>query len=132
MGSIPIPTTIISCSVVVARNALNVVILVRVQTGEPMKRIIILLNKPAGRKYYACDGSGCCKCPIRFKCFTSATIENVEVDWSKIKTTKSPTRFLESVTGSRIYVRGSKKYRKIWDELKLSEGAIAQLAEVTG
>jgi len=69
---------------------------------------------------YACDGSGCVGCPIRFKCFTSSNDENVEVDWSQIRTSKSPTEFLEGVTGSRVYVRGSKKFRQIWNELKLN------------
>lgn len=85
-----------------------------------MKKIIMLLNKPSGRTLYACDGSGCSGCPIRFKCFTSSLVENVEIDWLQIKTKKSPTRFLQNVTGSKIYVRGSKRYIKIVQELKVN------------
>lgn len=84
-----------------------------------MKKIIILLNKPNGRTMYACDGSGCAGCPIRFKCFTSSNDENVEVDWSQINTRgRSPTRYLQDVTGSRIYVRGSKRFQKVVSDLR--------------
>ena len=62
---------------------------------------------------FVCDGSGCDVCAIRFKCFTASRIEIVEVDWSKIKTYKSPSRFLAGVTGSKIYVKGSKRHKLI-------------------
>ena len=78
-----------------------------------MNRFIKLLNKPSGNSMFVCDGSGCDKCGIRFKCFTASRIEIVEVDWSKIKTSKSPSRFLASATGSKIYVKGSKRHKQI-------------------
>ena len=78
-----------------------------------MNRFIKLINKPQGNNFYVCDGSGCDVCAIRYKCFTANKIEIVEVDWSMIKTNKSPARFLASVTGSKIYVQGSKRHKQI-------------------
>lgn len=78
-----------------------------------MNRFIKLINKPSGNDMFVCDGSGCDVCAIRFKCFTASRIEIVEVDWSKIKTYKSPSRFLAGVTGSKIYVKGSKRHKLI-------------------
>lgn len=78
-----------------------------------MNRFIKLINKPQGNNFYVCNGSGCAFCTIRFKCFTANRIEWVEVDWSMIKTNKSPARFLAGATGSKIYVNGSKKHKQI-------------------
>lgn len=78
-----------------------------------MNRFIQLINKPFGNTFYVCDGSGCDMCEVRFKCFTAGRIEFVKVDWSKIKTSKSPARFLASVTSSKVYVQGSKRHKKI-------------------
>ncbi len=78
--------------------------------GARMRRFIVLNNKPFGNNTYICDGSGCRQCAIRFKCFTNALSDIVEVDWLLIKTSKSPMKLLQGVTGSKIYVKGSKKY----------------------
>lgn len=78
-----------------------------------MKRFIVLNHKPFGNNTYICDGQGCTGCVIRFKCFTHAFNDVVEVDWSQIKTNKSPMKLLQTVTGSKIYVKGSKKFIKI-------------------
>lgn len=83
-----------------------------------MKRIIFLRNKPSGNHVYACNGSGCDLCEVRFKCFTYASSSNIEVDWNLIKTSKSPIKLLRDATRSKIYVKGSKKFNEIWCELK--------------
>ena len=78
-----------------------------------MVRLIRLINKQAGNCDYACDGSGCDKCIVRFKCLTASQRDTLNIDWSMISTKRSPTRVLEDSTGSRIYVKGSKRYYKI-------------------
>ena len=81
-----------------------------------MKRLIVLINKSSGNDTYACDGSGCDLCEIRFKCFTFGK-GNIIVDWNLIKTKKSPTKLLKDATNSKIYAKGSKRFSVISKEL---------------
>jgi hypothetical protein len=81
-----------------------------------MKRLIRLTHK-AGNDTYVCDGTGCNKCAVRYMCFTGEKSYVFVVNWQELKTKKSPQKFLEGVTGSRIYVKGSKRYQKIIKEI---------------
>jgi hypothetical protein len=66
---------------------------------------------------YVCDGTGCPLCSIRFKCFTWDNENICELNWEMIKTDKKPRQFLEGVTHSKVYEKGTKEYQELIKEL---------------
>lgn len=80
-----------------------------------MIRKIVLIGKYSGHSEYFCNGSGCDECEFRYQCFTERASTNLDIDWEDIRKrySCSPTNALRQMTKSKIYVKGSRKYREL-------------------
>jgi len=84
-----------------------------------IRKIAITGGKGSGNRQYICAGNNCEACKFKFTCFTVRKEDMLLLDWNApmFNGNDSPSRKLQRITSSKVYVRGSKKYIKLEESL---------------
>jgi len=75
----------------------------------------IILQK-TGNNEYMCSGNSCGVCKLRFECFTNGLYHVFFLNWDEIHQEyrrMSPLIALKQVTGGKVFVKGSRKYKEM-------------------
>ena len=81
-----------------------------------------------------CQGTSCDRCKVRFECFTEEHTSTLRLDWDVLHARYrglSPALVLKELVGSKVFVKGSRKYQEMRDKIPLTEGEKIALKQGT-